>query len=303
MGVDNSIGNLHIGGSSSSLTHKEHTMKTKVHASSKARQGELAGRIVFVTGGSRGIGLAIADAMARSGATVLVSGRNKKDLASTLLFFHKRRVSCRAYIADAGDAEQIARVFADIKRDFGRLDILVNNIGGVRQFSDFHGLADSDWQEVFDLNLMSMVRFSRAAFPLLRKSRYGRVINIASVAGKRPGNFNPHYGAMKAAMIHLSKYLSNQWARHKILVNAICPATVKGGVWERDVANKAKMRNLPFGEAERLMLEEVTAKSPLHEICMPEDIGNLAVFLASDKARFITGTCIMADGGTVNSIF
>lgn len=278
-------------------------MKINIRTSGRIRQGELAGRIALVTGGSRGIGRAIADMMARDGATVLVCGRNKKHLASAILSLKKRNPSCRAYAVDVNSAEQITVMLGKVRRDFGRLDILVNNIGGVRQFSDFNGLTDSDWQEVFDLNLMSMVRFSRAAFPLLRKSRYGRVINIGSVAGKRPGNFNPHYGAMKAAMIHLNKYLSNQWARYKILVNAICPATVKGGVWKRDVANKAQIQKLSLKEAERLMLEEVTAKSPLHEICTPEDIGNLAVFLASDKARFITGTCIMADGGTVNSIF
>lgn len=269
----------------------------------KTKNKALVGRVALVTGGSRGIGLAIAEAMAEEGASVAICGRNKKDLNSALLLIKKKGVRCRAYITDATNVEMISKTMASIKKDFKRLDILVNNIGGVRQFSGFEGLRDSDWQEVFDVNIMSMVRFSRLVFPFLRLSRHARVINIASVAGKRPGNFNPHYGAMKAAMIHLSKYLSNQWGKHKILVNAICPHTVKGGVWQRDIASKAKALNISLKQAETAMLEEIMSKTPVHDIALPEDVANLVVFLASDQARFITGACIMVDGGSVNSIF
>ena len=267
------------------------------------KKGELAGRVAFVTGGNRGIGRAIAETMADAGASVAICGLDKSELDSTLASLKNRGVKCEAYATDATRPDQISSAIASIKKDFGSLDILVNNIGAVKQFSNFEGLTDENWQEVFDINLMSMVRFSRAAFPLLCESKHGRVINIASVAGKRPGNFNPHYGAMKAAMIHLSKYLSNQWAQYKILVNTICPHTVKGGVWENNVENKAKMDRTSFEEAEKNLLQEVTSKTPLKDICLPSDVAELTVFLASDKARFMTGVCLTLDGGTVNSIF
>ena len=269
----------------------------------KIKKGELSGRVAFITGGSRGIGLAIAEAMAKNGAGIAICGRDKKALDSAIQLLKKRGGLCKGYIADATNPKDVTLTLNRIKNDFGRLDILVNNIGGVRQFSNFEKLTDLEWQEVFDVNIMSMVRFTRASFPLLRASPCGRVINIASVAGKRPGNFNPHYGAMKAAMIHLSKYLSNQWGKYGILVNSMSPHTVKGGVWDRDVASKAIREKLTIELAEEKMTEEVADKTVLHGVVGLDDVANLAVYLASDKAKFITGLCLTIDGGAVNSIF
>lgn len=264
---------------------------------------DLAGRSALVTGGSRGIGFDIASTLSNCGAKVAIVSRDPKSVASACAKIQEGGGFCRGYVADSSDAAQVADAIKAIKKDFGGLDILVNNIGGVRQFSNFEGLSDSDWGEVFEVNVMSMVRFTREVFPLLKKSKHARVINIASVAGKRPGNFNPHYGAMKAAMIHLSKYLSNQWGKNGICVNAICPHTVKGGVWSRDVANKARMMGVSKKIAEKAMFEEIAGRVPLHDIARPEDVADLVAYLASDKARFITGTCIAVDGGAVNSIF
>lgn len=269
----------------------------------KKRTGELAGRVALVTGGGRGIGRAIAEALAIEGASVVVCGRDVKNLEITRETLQKYGADCLAYSLDAKNLQDVKGLIAYITARLGKLDVLVNNIGGVRQFSKFDELADEHWQEVFDVNLMSMVRVSRAALPLLKKSDHPSVVNIASVAGKRPGNFNPHYGAMKAAMIYLSKHLSNQWGKYGIRVNAIAPHTVKGGAWKRDVANKARMDHISVRKAEEFMLLEVAGKVPLGVIPVPQDVANLAVFLASDRARLITGTCIMLDGGVVNSIF
>jgi len=269
----------------------------------KQKKGELSGRVAFITGGSRGIGLAIAEAMAKEGASIAICGRDKKTLDAAVQSLKKERILCKGYITDAVNPKDVTLTINHIKNDFGRLDILVNNIGGVRQFSNFEKLTDLEWQEVFDVNIMSMVRFTRALFPLLRSSPCGRIINIASVAGKRPGNFNPHYGAMKAAMIHLSKYLSNQWGKYGILVNSISPHTVKGGVWHRDVASKAIREKLTIEQAEEKMAEDVASKTVLNGVVELDDVTNLAVYLASDKAKFITGLCLTIDGGAVNSIF
>lgn len=271
--------------------------------SQRGQRGELVGRIAFVTGGSRGIGLAIAMAMAGEGASIAICGRSKNDLDKALAMLNKKGVKCRAYVADSSDIKTVIKTIELIKKDFKGLDILVNNVGGVRQFSGFEGLADEHWQEVFDVNIMSMVRFTRAALPLLKKSDTPRIINIASVAGKRPGNFNPHYGAMKAAMIHLNKYLSNQWGKYGILVNAISPHTVKGGVWQRDVADKASKEGITIGEAEKRMEYLVADKTAIKRMADLADVANIAVYLASDKGKFITGQCLTIDGGAINSIF
>ncbi len=270
---------------------------------SKLKKGELVGRTAFITGGSKGIGLAIALAMAKEGASIAICGRSKIDLDNALKSLEKTGAVCRSYVADASDKKAVERTLMNIKKDFKGLDILVNNIGGVKQFADFEGLTDEDWQEVFDMNIMSMVRFTRVALPLLKKSPHGRVINIASVSGKRPGNFNPHYGSMKAAMIHLNKYLSNQWGKYGILVNAISPHTVRGGVWDRDVSDKAEKDGLTQKQAEEKMIEQVASKTVINSVADLDDVTNIAVYLASDKGKFITGQCLTIDGGAVNSIF
>ncbi len=264
---------------------------------------ELSGRVALVTGGSRGIGLSIAIALAKEGADVAICGRVKKDLDEALKSLKAINPNCRAFIADSAKPEQVNKVISEIKKHWKKLDILVNNIGGMGTFTNFEESTDSDWQDAFDLNIMSMVRFSRIAFPLLKDSSFGRVINMASVSGKRPGNFIPHYGAMKAAMIHLNKYLSNQWGKFGILVNAIAPHTVKGGAWHRDVADKAKKESLSISEATAKLSEEVARKTVINSVAELEDVTNMVVYLASDKARFITGQCLVIDGGAVNSIF
>lgn len=260
-------------------------------------------RVALVTGGSRGIGFSIAEHLGSEGITVAICGRNEKDLTSAIRKLEKKGIRCRGYRADATKPEEVSSVISEIKKDFKKLDILVNNVGGVRQFSNFEDLSDENWHEVFEDNVLSTVRFTRAAFPLLKESGNGRIVNILSLAGKRPGNFNPHYGAMKAAMIHTNKYLSNQWGKYGIRVNAICPHTVRGGVWVRDVKNKAKMFNLSYEEAEKEMIEEVSSRTPLGAVAELHDVSSLVSFLVSPQAQFITGAAISLDGGTFNALY
>lgn len=263
----------------------------------------LKDRFALITGGSRGIGRAITLAFAREGAKVIVCGREPDALHEIAKEVEEKGSGVYTFALDATKPEEIDRFFKAVSEKISHLDILVNNIGGVRQFAKFSELTDADWYEVFEHNLMTTVRFTRGVLPWLLKSEHAAVVNIASVAGKQPGNYNPHYGAAKAAVIHLSKYLANQLGPHGIRVNAVCPSTIRGGVWERDVQSKARMDETPISEAEARLEAEVKAKAPLGKIGTPEDVAELAVFLASDRAKFITGTCITVDGGTVRSIF
>ena len=274
------------------------TMSSKSNA-----KKELSGRVAFITGGTRGIGLSIALAMASEGASIAICGRSKEHLEEALKRLKKTKVKCKGYIVDSSDPKQVIKTLENIKKDFKKLDILVNNIGRLDHFSDFLGLSDQHWQQVFDVNIMSMVRFTRASFPLLKISKHGRIINIASVSGKRPGNFVPHYGAMKAGMIYLSKYLSNQWGKYGILVNTIAPHAVRGGAWEHDSSDRAKKDGITIAEAKKIMEKEISSKTVINKMAELDDISNLAVYLAGDKAKFITGQCLMVDGGAVNSIY
>jgi len=262
----------------------------------------LVGRVAIITGGNKGIGKAIARALAKQGATVIICGRDKDAADGVVQEVRSFGGSAHPFSMDATKPEEVQRLFQGIIARLGRLDILVNNIGGVHNVTGFLDLTDEAWFEIFNTNLMTMVRVTRGAIPWLKRSEHPRIINIASVAGKQPGDWNPHYGAAKAAMIHLSKSLSRSLGKDGICVNSICPSTLKGeGAWERDVVSRVASRGGTFGEAERVLEGEVRAKSSLGKVGTPDDVAGLVVFLASDEARFITGTCMQVDGGTVRS--
>jgi NAD(P)-dependent dehydrogenase (short-subunit alcohol dehydrogenase family) len=254
----------------------------------------LAGRIALVTGGGSGIGRVISLALAREGAEIVICGRNVTALQEA-----KREIPGSCFFSlDATKPEEVKNLFRATIEAFGKLDILVNNIGGVNQFEEFPNLTDADWQEAFDLNVMSTVRFTREAIPWLEKSKYASIVNISSVSGKKTGNYNFHYCAAKAAQLSLNQALSGYLAPKRIRVNAVCPSTVKGeGMWERDIEDLARRKGLTIEAAREHMEEGVQKKIPLGKICTPEDVAEAVVFLASDKARFITGTAMMVDGG------
>jgi 3-oxoacyl-[acyl-carrier protein] reductase len=264
---------------------------------------ELKGRVALVTGASRGIGRAIALTLAREGADVILCARKGNELEMVKKEVAQLGVKAYAHSLDARNEKEVDAFFTKTITPIGRLDILVNNVGGVHEHAKFEELTTANWREAWELNFLTAVFFSRAALPWLRKSSAARIINISSTAGKQPGGFNPHFGAAKTALIALSKALANTYASENILVNAVCPTTVSGGIWEEHIGDKAHRLGVSFDEAKRLMEEEVLKKTPVGKIVTPEDIAELVAFFASDRARFITGTCIAVDGGMIKSIF
>lgn len=266
----------------------------------------LSGKIALVTGSSRGIGKAIAAALFRDGATIILSGRDEENLkAARLELISSARSDSEIYCvrADATKALEIKNIFNDpLWGKLGKLDILVNNVGGPLKFGDFFGITDDDWLADWNFNFMSMVRFTREALPRLKNSGDGRVINISAVPARQPGEFIPQYAASKAAMLNLNKYLANTLAKDNILVNAICPNTLEGGAWEKNARGRAIKDGISEIEAAERMRLSALKKSPLQRMGTPEDVANLAVFLASDAARHITGTVISVDGGTTRSM-
>lgn len=256
----------------------------------------------LVTGSTNGIGREIACALARYGADLIICGRRQEALEEVKLELKQFNGNINAVTVDATDPKSVRTLFEETVREKGRLDVLVNNVGGAEKFGGFFDLDNADWDRAFDFNFMSMVYFTREAIPFLRKSERASILNISSVPAHQPGRFNPHYSAAKAAMLNLSKHLSNLLAPENILVNTVCPGTLDGGGWERNIKDKAERLGVSFAEAEEKMREEENKKVPLNRIGSPKDIAAMVAFLASDQARFITGECINIDGGVTRSI-
>lgn len=263
----------------------------------------LKNRVALVSGSSRGIGKAIALELAKAGADVILCGKTNEALQKVKSEMEKTGVRVYAQSVDATKLDEVAKFFSETVGKIGRLDILVNNVGGVTKFGSFENLEDKDWRETIDLNFMSMVYFSKAALPWLKKSDQARIINISTVPARQPGTYNPHYSASKAAMLNLSKYLANNFAKDKILVNAICPSTIVGDNWDERIGDRSKREKVSLEEARKIMENEEKGKVPLGELGLPADIASLVLFLASAKSRFITGACIGVDGGVARSIF
>ena len=263
----------------------------------------LHGRVALVTGGGEGLGRAIAFSLASAGADVVVGGRRKESLEEVAGSLRQIGVKSYPVVADVIKLSEVKFMFRFITEVIGSLDILVNNVGRAEPFGNFFDLTDNDWMSAYNLNFMSMVRCSREAIPLLKKSDCARIINISSVPARQPGMFNPHYSAAKAAMLNLSKHLATVLAPDRILVNAICPSTLKGGSgWVRNAENRARRDGTSLEEAEEATERTDREKAPLQRLGTLRDVASLVTFLASPEAGFITGTVIDVDGGTVRSI-
>lgn len=262
----------------------------------------LKGRVALVTGSSRGLGKAIAEALALEGTDVIINGRNQKTLNKTAIEIGlKSNTNIHNCCVDATKPEEIKNFFKEIFW-LNKLDILVNNVGNIEKFGNFENLEENDWLRSFDLTFMSAVRFINACLPFLRKSDQPRIINISSVSGCQPSHVNPHYAAVKAGILALTKNLANYLGKDQITVNAICPSTLTGGGWHQNIIDRAKRLGITAEETEKLMRIEEAKKSPLGKIGELRDAADLAVFLSSSKANFLTGHCYYVDGGIMRSI-
>jgi len=228
----------------------------------------LAGKTALVTGGSRGIGKAIAKALYHAGARVIICGRDPRSL-----------------IAAAKEIGEIICIPADVRRDVrklfravDRLDILVNNAGGMEHFGTFDETSLAAWKSTFELNLFGAVEVTRAALPLLRKSK-GCIVNIASDVGRRPFRMGPDYCAAKAALISLTRYLAAELA--PIRVNAVAPGPVATGSWSPDEVRKAASRTVSKRTG------------------TPEEVASAVLFAV--KCGYLNGAVCGVDGGAVRT--
>lgn len=264
----------------------------------------LKGKLALVTGSTSGLGKAIAITLAKEGADIIVNGRHKESVLKTMEeISDKYKVQTLACPIDARDGKAIKKFFqhGPIKAR-GVLDILVNNVGHAEKFGSFTDLTDEDWLRCYELVCMSVVRFTRGALPYLKKSGGGRIINISSLASHQPGNFNHHYTAAKAAVNTLTKQLALNLGNMNILVNAICPSTLDGGSWDKNIKDRAKRNKISAKEAENIMKNEEFKKSPLGRMGTLSNVADMVAYLASEKANFQTGHIYDIDGGTARGI-
>ena len=264
---------------------------------------ELDGRVAIVTGGSKGIGASVAVNLANNGANVVICSRGMPPQWGEYDKIPHENGKIFSLCADATSPSDVKQVVESTVSHLGRLDILINNVGGVKKFGGFFELTDDEWKETFDLNVMSMIYFIRYSHAYLKQSQSARIITISSLTGVQPGFYNPHYSIVKASTLNLNKHLANLFAKDKILINAVCPGPVHSDSWDKNVSRIADIRNIPLEEARNQVETEESKKVPLGIIGEGSDVAELVVFLASDRASWITGSCFIIDGGKHCSIF
>ena len=241
----------------------------------------LAGRVAVVTGGTRGIGLAIARALAEDGASVVVSGRDAGRIESVVKELESLGAPALGVSADQSKREDCDRLVDAAKERFGRIDVLVNNAGITRD-QLLVRMKDDDWDQVMDTNLRGVFLMTRAAAKSMMRQKSGRIINIASTAGAMGNAGQVNYSAAKAGVIGLTKAAARELAHWSILVNAVAP-----GLIETDMA-----ATIP-AEAREALIQQV----PLKRVGAAREVAEVVRFLAGDGAAYVTGQVIHVNGG------
>ncbi|MEI2418445.1 SDR family oxidoreductase [Orrella sp. JC864] len=249
----------------------------------------LTGRTALITGGSKGLGYAIAERYLRSGASVVIAARGEAALqaARARLAGHGGdRV--HAVPCDVATADGVQQLYEGAMQAFGRVDIVVNN-AGVSAAKPFAEVSDQAWQDDLDLKLFAAIRLVRLAWPQMRQRRWGRVINVLNVGAKAPGARSLPTSVSRAAGMALTKALSAEGAADNILVNALLVGKIESDQWVR----RADALGVPL----ETVLQDMAAGIPLGRVGRAEEFAALACFLASDLASYVTGTAVNVDGG------
>ncbi len=242
---------------------------------------QLAGKVAVITGGSRGLGRAIALAFAQNGANIAVLDVTPEGAEETCAQCREQGVEARAYCCNVADFAQTKETVAAIKQDFGRVDVLVNNAGIVRD-GLILTMSEADYDAVLDVNLKGAFNMIKHVYQMMMRQRSGRIVNIASVVGMMGNAGQANYAAAKAGMIGLTKTVAKELAGRGVTCNAIAP-----GFIETDMTETLSPE----------VVANYHAAIPMKRMGKPEDVANVAIFLASEGASYVTGEVIKVDGG------
>jgi gluconate 5-dehydrogenase len=244
----------------------------------------LTGRVAIVTGGSRGLGEEMAEGLAEAGASLMLCARREEWLTPTIERFKKQGVRVEGMVADVSNPANVQAVVDATMKAYGQVDILVNN-AGITWGAAPEEMPIEKWEKVIAVNLTGAFLFAQAAGREMLKREYGRIINVASIAGLHSSVRGPHYApyaASKAGLMGLTRELAASWGRQGIRVNAIAP-----GFFHSRLADPA----IPQAEP------SIKASSPIPRVGAPGELKGVCVFLAADASNYITGQTIVVDGG------
>lgn len=244
---------------------------------------QLENKVIIITGGARGIGRATALKCGSCGAKLAIWDIDETASQELVESLNTAGYSAKHYTVNTVDPDACTSAAAAVMEDFGRIDVLINNAGITRD-SSFKKMTQQQWQQVIDVNLTGVFNCTKAVYPYMAEAKSGRILNASSVVGLY-GNFGQsNYAATKAGLIGMTKTWAREFGKYGITVNAVAPGFIATEMTEA----------MPDA-----VLAGMRDKTPLRRLGQPEDIANAYVFLASEAASFITGTCLSVDGGLI----
>jgi len=245
--------------------------------------GKLYGKIAIVTGAGQGIGRGIAEKLAAEGATVVVTDLNEATAKETA-----QAVNGVGIQADVTSRESVDAMVAQVQRQFGRIDVLVNNAGWDKA-SPFVDSDPADWDRVIAINLYGVLHTCKAVLPIMAAQGSGSVVNLASDAGRVGSSGEAVYSAAKGGVIAFTKAIAREMARHQVNANAVCPGPTDTALFASMGGDNPKLR------------EALTKAIPFRRLAQPSDLANVVAFLASDEASYVTGQTVSVSGGLTMS--
>ncbi|NIT14143.1 MAG: SDR family oxidoreductase [Candidatus Dadabacteria bacterium] len=259
----------------------------------------LKDKVAIVPASSKGLGRACALGLALEGCNIVICSRNKNEIKAAAKEISMQTGSeVLPLKADVSKRSQLEYIVKSTIDAFGTVHILINNAGGP-PFGYFEQFDMEQWQKAVELNLFSTIKLSKLVTPYMKENNWGRIINITSIAVKQPLDGLILSNTSRAGVIGFAKTISNELAKYNILVNNVCPGRIYTDRIKSLAASRAEKTGKSFDEVIRSMQEDI----PLGKIGTPEEFANMVVFLASEKASYITGNTIQIDGGLLKGIF